>query len=124
MPEKAATTTTGLAIYDPDFAAQQILGLPFNITPEGRVVTAHAAERMVNPPPGRVPTTIWEIDEFLDTATEIRKVSFHPKGDTITLRNSNCPIHKIVVDAETGNRIIMVINVKRKREKITWMTTN
>lgn len=69
---------------------------------------------MVNPPPGRVPTTIWEIDEFLDTAAEIRKVSFHPKGDTITLRNSNSPIHEIVVDAETGNRIITVINAKRK----------
>ena len=116
-PEKAATTTTELAIYDPDFAAQQILGLPFNITLGGRVVTAHAAERMVNPPPGRVPTTIWEIDEFLDTATEIRKVSFHPKGDTITLRNSNSLIHEIVVDAETGNRIITVINAKRRRGK-------
>lgn len=27
--EKAATATTDLSIYDPDFAAQQILGLPF-----------------------------------------------------------------------------------------------
>lgn len=69
---------------------------------------------MVYPPPGRVPTSIKEIDNFLDTATELRKVTPHPLGDTLTLRNNNIPtIKEIVVDAATGKRIITVINPRR-----------
>ncbi|MDD7793071.1 hypothetical protein [Clostridium sp. 'White wine YQ'] len=101
-------------MYDPDFAAQQILKSPTNVTPGGRTITAHAAERMVTPPPGRVPTSIAEVDEFLDTATSIRKISQHPLGDTITLRNTNSPsIKEVVVDAATGKCVITVITPKK-----------
>jgi RHS repeat-associated protein len=100
------------ALYDADFAARQILNNTSNVTPGGRVITAHAAERMVQPPPGRVPTTMTEVDEFLDTATQVRKINNHSLGDTITLRNANSTIKEIVVDAETGKRVITIINKK------------
>ena len=100
-------------LYDGDFAAQQILKSPTNITSGGRTITAHAAERMVTPPAGRVPTTMQEIDDFLDTATSVRKISQHPLGDTITLRKSNSSIKEVVVDAATGNKVITVINPKK-----------
>ena len=99
-------------VYDGDFAARQLLNSPTNITPGGRTITAHAAERMVNPPAGRVPTSMADIDNFLDTVTNIRKITPHPLGDTLTLRNSNSSIKEIVVDAATGKRVITVINPK------------
>ncbi|WP_366921796.1 hypothetical protein MFMK1_002212 [Metallumcola ferriviriculae] len=100
------------ALYDGDFAARQILNSPTNITPGGRTITAHAAERMVNPPKGRVPTSMTDIDNFLDTVTDIRKISQHPLGDTITLRNASSSIKEVVVDTATGKRIITIINPK------------
>jgi hypothetical protein len=72
-------------------------------------ITAHAAERMATPPRGRIPTSVSQVDEFLDSATQVRKVSHHALGDTITLRNTNSPIKEVVVDAATGNRVITVI---------------
>jgi hypothetical protein len=109
-----APKSKALVKYDPDFAAQQILNSPTNVTPGGRTVTAHAAERMVTPPAGRSPTTMAEVDQFLDTATLVRKVTHHPLGDTLTLRNANAPrIKEVVVDAATGKRIITVITPKR-----------
>jgi RHS repeat-associated protein len=96
--------------YDGNFAARQILNSPTNVTLGGRTITAHAAERMTNPPVGRVPTSMADIDSFLDTATDIRKISQHPLGDTITLRNDNSSIKEIIVDAATGKRVITVIN--------------
>ena len=98
--------------YDGNYAARQILNSPTNITPGGRTITAHAAERMANPPVGRAPTSMRDIDHFLDTVTEIRKITPHPLGDTITLRNANSTIKEVVVDAATGLRIITVINPK------------
>ncbi len=68
---------------------------------------------MVNPPRGRGTTSISEVDEFLDGVTSVRKISYHPKGETLTLRNLNAPrIKEVVVDAETGMRVITVITKK------------
>jgi len=109
---KKAATETGSNLpvkYDPDFAAQQILNSPTNVTQGGRTITTHAAERMVTPPPGRAPTSMAQVDQFLDTATEVRKITPHPLGDTITLRNASSPIKEVVVDAATGKRVITVV---------------
>lgn len=115
MPKGVSNPSNLPVVYDPDFAAQQMLKSKTNITPGGRTITLHPAERMVTPPPGRVPTSIAELDDFLDTATQIRKISQHPLGDTITLRNANSPsIKEVVVDAGTGKRIITVITPKKK----------
>ena len=68
---------------------------------------------MVNPPIGRISTTVTELDYFLNTATSIRKITQHPLGDTITLRNTNSHIFEVVVDAQSGNKVITVITPKK-----------
>ena len=51
-----------------------------------------------------------EVDEVLDTANKIKKISVHPKGNTITVQNTTMPGKpQVVVDAETGQRVITVI---------------
>lgn len=108
-----AGASTALAKYDADFAAQQILKSTTNVTQGGRTISVHAAERMMTPPVGRGPTTMAEVDHFLDTATQVRKISPHPLGDTLTLRNANAPrVKEVVVDAATGQRVITVITPK------------
>ncbi|MBL9008042.1 MAG: hypothetical protein JNJ46_27540 [Myxococcales bacterium] len=98
-----------LAPYDPAFAAQQILGHP-PVTPGGRVLTPHAAERMAKPPSGRSPMSVHEVDEVLDRGTRIRKVSPHPQGATVTVQHPGMPGKpQVVVDAATGRRVITVI---------------
>jgi hypothetical protein len=51
-----------------------------------------------------------EIDRVLDAGTKIRKVSPHPKGDTIKVQHPHMEGKpQVVVDAATGKRIITVI---------------
>lgn len=57
-----------------------------------------------------------EIDQVLDGATNIRKRSFHPQGNTLTIQNRNMPGNpQVIVDEATGNRIITVVNPTRGR---------
>jgi len=101
--------------YDPDFAAAQLLGRLTNITPGGRTITAHAAERMtVNPGPGRLPASVEDVDAFLDTATQVRKFTPDAQGGTLTLRNANSEIKEVAVDAATGKRVVTVIKPRKK----------
>jgi hypothetical protein len=101
--------STKLAPYDPAFAAQQLLGRP-PVTPGGRMISPHAAERMATPPAGRSPMSVHEVDAVLDKGTRIRKVSPHPKGDTVTVQHPGMPGKpQVVVDAATGKRVITVI---------------
>ncbi len=102
-----------LTKFDGEYAARQILGHE-PVTRAGRQINYHAAERMVDPPRGRIPMTAAEVDHIIDTADRIKKVSQHPLGDTITLQKTTLPGKpEVVLDAETGNRIITVINPKR-----------
>lgn len=100
-------------VFDGEFATQQLLGT--TTTPGGRQIMFHAADRMVNPPAGRVAMTPAQIDEVLDGATRVVKRSYNPMGDTLTIRNANMPGRpEVVVDAATGTRVITVIkNSKR-----------
>jgi len=108
-----APRTPGVGVAVPR-AARQILGEDA-VTPKGRVVTPHAAERMVQPPDGRDPMTLGEIDQVLDRGTRIRKVTHHPQGDTITIQHPGMPGKpQVVVDAATGKRVITVIKNKAK----------
>ncbi|NOU26338.1 MAG: RHS repeat-associated core domain-containing protein [Polyangiaceae bacterium] len=102
-------TGTAMVKYDGEFAARQLLGQE-PVTPGGRTIMSHAAERMVQPPKGRAPMTMAEVDQVLDTADKIRKVSPHPDGATITLQSTTMPGKpQVVVDAATGRRVITVV---------------
>jgi|GEM_PF-1247577 len=99
--------------FDGEFATQQLLGT--TATPGGRQIMFHAADRMVNPPAGRVAMSPAEIDQVLDGATSVDKWSYHPQGDTLTIRNANMPgSPRVIVDAATGQRVITVINPRIK----------
>ena len=100
--------STALVVYNGEFAAKQILGT--TTTPGGRTVMDHAARRMTNPPAGRAPMTMQEIDQVLDTGDKIRKVTPHPQGTTVTVQSTTMPGKpQVVIDAATGKRVITVI---------------
>ena len=106
---EAATSGGAIVKYDGQFAARQILGQE-PVTPGGRAIMSHAAERMVQPPTGRAPMTMSEVDQVLDSADRIRKVSPHPDGTTITVQSTTMPGKpQVVVDAATGTRVITVV---------------
>jgi hypothetical protein len=101
--------TTAIVKYDPKFASEQLLGESWE-TAGGRTIGPHAAERMKNPPRGRAPMSKTEVDEVLDTANKVRKVTQHPEGDTITVQRTDLPGKpQVVVDAATGKRVITVV---------------
>ena len=99
--------------YDAEFASRQLLGKnPY--TSDGKFITPHAAERMVNPPPGRSKMSIEEIEEVLKNPTSIKKISAHPEGYTITIQNKNMPGKPQVIISDDGLRIVTVIKNKVK----------
>lgn len=116
--EKTAECSTALVKYDPVFATKQILGdhsPAGHMTPGGRAITPHAAGRMVEPPAGRVPMTKADVDMVLDRGTKIRKIAPHPAGTTVTVQHPGLPGKpQVVVDAETGQRVVTVINPKKR----------
>jgi len=76
----------------------------------------HAAERMVNPPPGRAQMTKELVDLVLDQGDNIRKITPPPEGTTVTVQNTRLPGKpQVVVDAATGKRIVTVINPRIKK---------
>lgn len=116
LKPKAPTpaSSTALVPYDSSFAASQatseaarILGRD-PVTPNGRSIMFHAADRMVNPPKGRAPMTLEEVDRVLDSGTKIKKIN--PKNGSVTVQHPGMPGKpQVVVDGETGERVITVI---------------
>jgi hypothetical protein len=112
-PSTARIESQALVPYDAAFAAEQaasearrLLGRE-PVTPGGREVMLHAADRMTNPPKGRAPMTLEEVDQVLDTG-RIKKLN--PNANTITVEQKAMPGKpQVVVDAETGTRVITVI---------------
>jgi RHS repeat-associated protein len=100
---------TAIVKWDGEFATKQLLGS--STTPGGKQINFHAADRMVNPPKGRIPMSATEIDDFADTATGIKKIKITDEGTSVTLLNFRYPGAQVAVD---GNRIITVINPKGK----------
>ncbi len=108
-PLGAPRSETALTPYNPEFAAQQLLGRP-PTTPGGRQIYVHAAGRMTNPPAGRATMTVEEVDLVLDTATKVRKITPHKEGITVTVQRPDLPGKpQVVVDSETGKRVLNVI---------------
>jgi hypothetical protein len=55
-----------------------------------------------------------EVDQVLDTANKIKKISVHPEGNTITVQNTTMRGKpQVVVDAATDKPVISVIKNKR-----------
>lgn len=107
------TTESFPVVFDGGFATKQLLGT--DTTPGGRQIMFHAADRMVNPPKGRAPMSPSEVDDVLDGATSVVKRSYHPNGDTLTIENANLDGKpRVIVDEATGQRVITVINPRRK----------
>lgn len=91
------------------------LVMPPKKTPGGRTLTDHARDQMLEPPRGRVPMKAAEVDNVLDTADKVRKISKHPKGNTITIQKTTLPGKpQVVVDVETGQRVVTVIKNRPK----------
>lgn len=117
---RSAAEAKSLVLIDEDFAQRQsdyvvrrLLGTP--TTPNGRQITIHAADRMVNPPPGRAIMSPDEVDSVLDGATRIVGRADHPLGSTLKVENRNMLGRpQVVVDEKTGKRAVTVINPKRR----------
>lgn len=106
-------------LYDPDFAASQILGHP-NVTVGGRTISVHAAERMVHGGPGRRAMSLAEVDRVLDEGNVIKKIDVHhPLGSTITVQNTRMPgMPQVVVDAATGKRVVTALQPNNAKVKL------
>jgi hypothetical protein len=57
-----------------------------------------------------------EIDRVLDSGTKIRKIDMnHPEGPTVTVQHPGLPGRpQVVVDADTGKRVVTVIKTNAK----------
>ncbi|WP_181408268.1 RHS repeat-associated core domain-containing protein [Schumannella sp. 10F1B-5-1] len=77
---------TDVVPYSPEFASRQLLsqgGSGFAVTPGGRSVSAHAADRIVSGAAGRPATNLSRVDEILDSPTRIRYIADRPKDGEI-----------------------------------------
>jgi hypothetical protein len=75
-----------LVRYDPEVASRNLLnqvGDGYAVTPGGRTVSAHAADRVVNGAPGRGPTTLGTVDNILDSASRFK---YDPIRDTVKVK--------------------------------------
>ncbi|WP_095092903.1 DUF637 domain-containing protein [Pseudomonas sp. Irchel 3A5] len=109
--EVVGTSKNNLPVlFDGEFATKQLLGTA--MTPGGKQINFHAADRMVNPPKGRESMTILEVEDFIDTADKIKKIKIDDRGTSVTLMNSKYPKAQIAVD---GGRIITVVNPVKKK---------
>lgn len=108
----ATEAGTDLVRYDPEWASRQMLGQNtpgssgYGVTPGGRTVSAHAAERISVGGPGRPPTSLSTVDEILDTGTSVR---YDPIRDSIQVRAPQMPGKPYVVVDASGTHIVTVM---------------
>ena len=73
-PQTGRIKAGELVVYNSATASRTLLGQVgegYAVTPAGRTVSAHAAERIVYGAPGRSPTTLSRIDDILDNPTGV-----------------------------------------------------
>ncbi len=108
----ATGSGTDVVRYDPEWASRQLLGqntpgsTGYAVTPGGRTVSAHGAERVSAEGPGRPPTYLPTVDEILDTGTSIR---FDPVRDSIQVRAPQIPGKPYVVVDSGGSHVVTVM---------------
>jgi RHS repeat-associated protein len=111
-PAAGSGTAVGGAVvlYNKGFAARQVneVGhIPQLITPAGRKLSMHAAERVAGTGPGRPPTTLRAVDYILDNAT---KVKYDPVRRTIQVRATQLPGKPFVaVSADDPDFVVTVM---------------
>jgi hypothetical protein len=97
--------------YDPQWASRQFVGqnLPgssgYAVTPGGRTLSAHAAERVAVGGGGRPAGVPLEyVDEILDTGSKLR---YDPMRQSIQVQAPQLPGRPyVVVDSETGQHVV------------------
>ncbi len=103
---------TAIVSYDPQWASRELLGqntpgsAGYGLTPGGRTVSAHAAERIALGGPGRRPIELSTVDEILDTGTAVR---FDPIRDSIQVRAPQVPGKPFVVVDSSGSHVVTVM---------------
>ncbi|MBO0656935.1 RHS repeat protein [Streptomyces triculaminicus] len=109
----AAQNDGELVPYSRGFASRQLnnLHIPKLITPSGRTLSDHAAERVAGSGPGRPPTTLNVVDHILDHGT---KVKYDPVRDTIQVRAPELPGKPyVVVSGSNPNHVVTVMIPKK-----------
>jgi len=56
--------------------------------------------------------TVFDVEDFIDTADKVKKFKIDNRGTSVTLMNSKYPKAKIAVD---GDKIITVVNPRKKK---------
>jgi RHS repeat-associated protein len=86
------------------FRQQENFHIPSLITPHGRTLSNHAAERVAGSGPGRPPTTLNALDYILENGN---KVKYDPVRDTIQVRATQLPGKPfVVVSGSNPNHIV------------------
>ncbi len=81
------------------------VGKGYAVTPGGRTVSAHAAQRIVLGGPGRPPTTLARVDDILNNPTGIK---YDPVRDTVKVMQGR----DFVVVSGTGRQHIVTVMVR------------
>jgi hypothetical protein len=102
----AGSTGSALVPYNRNWAfrQQENFHIPQLVTPQGRTLSNHAAERVAGSGPGRPPTTLNALDYILENAT---KVKYDPVRDTLQVRATQLPGKPfVVVSGRNPNHIV------------------
>jgi hypothetical protein len=78
----------------------------YGVTPGGRTVSAHAAERVTVGGGGRPPTSLSTVDDILDAGTSVK---FDPIRDSIQVRAPQLPGKPYVVVDSSGTHVVTVM---------------
>ncbi|MGW6924810.1 RHS repeat domain-containing protein [Streptomyces sp. NPDC054950] len=96
-------------LYSPNWALRQRENLhtPSLITPEGRTLSNHAAERVAGSGPGRPPTTLNALDYILKIGNKVKYDAFR---DTIQVRATQLPGKPFVaISGGNPNHVVTVM---------------
>lgn len=105
---KSVDEAGALVKYDPMAASRNLLGQlgdGYAVTPGGRTISAHAAERIALGGPGRPPTTLARVDDILNNPTGIK---YDPVRDTVKVMQGK----DFVVVSGTGPQHIVTVMVR------------
>ncbi|MGW1835645.1 putative T7SS-secreted protein [Streptomyces sp. NPDC002067] len=104
---------SALVRYNKGFSYRQLnnLHIPQLVTPEGRTLSAHAAERVAGSGPGRPPTTLNVVDHILNNGT---KVKYDPVRDTIQIRDPSLPGKPFVAVSGSNPRHIVTVMIPKE----------
>ena len=97
-----------LVRYDPRAASRNLVGQVgegYAVTPGGRSISAHAAERIALGGPGRSPTTLARVDDILNNPTSLK---YDPVRDTVKVMQGK----DFVVVSGTGPQHVVTVMVR------------